>query len=63
MENNYSRKKKENLLQTDDATGPVGRWKSEAVEAYRDKAEKIMGPRMDRTGIMNEQQNIAFIHQ
>jgi hypothetical protein len=44
MENNYSRKK-ENLLQTDDATGPVGRWKSEAVEAYRDKAEKIMGTR------------------
>ena len=44
MENNYSRKKG-NLLQTDDATGPVGRWKSEAVEAYRDKAEKIMGTR------------------
>ena len=37
--------KRENLLQTDDATGPVGRWKSEAVEAYRDKAEKIMGTR------------------
>ena len=62
MENNYSREK-ENLLQTDDATGPVGRWKSEAIEAYRDKAEKIMGTRTDRTGIMNEQQNIAFIHQ
>ena len=37
--------KRENLLQTDDATGPVGRWKSEAVEAYRDKAEKMMGTR------------------